>query len=117
MSWVLIRILCSGMPDTRLKTVRIACGAWVVIWTSRCWRTGFQSATMPHVSIDATWIRGMCIFCLTTTSAPARAASAFARSPDSQCHTWFVLVPLSGRTSGESGSRALNGSTTAWSGS
>jgi len=37
----------------------MACGAWLVICSVSCWRTGSQSATQPQVSIEATWIRGM----------------------------------------------------------
>ena len=44
---------------TSARTVRIACGAWLVMWSVSCWRIGSQSATQPQVSIEATWIRGM----------------------------------------------------------
>jgi len=57
MSCVLIRILCSGIPETRLKTVRMAWGAWVVMWTSRCSRTGFpvghDAARLDGGDVDA----------------------------------------------------------------
>ena len=59
MSWVLTRMFCSGRPDTSASTVRMACGAWLVMWSVSWPRTAFQSATQPHVSIDATWMRGM----------------------------------------------------------
>ena len=59
MSGEMTRILCSGIFDTSEKTVRIACGAWVVIHTVSLPLTRSKLATQPHVSIDATWMRGM----------------------------------------------------------
>ena len=61
MSGEMIRILCSSSPTcpaTSAKTVRIACGAWVVIQTVSFPVTLSNWATHPHVSIEATWIRG-----------------------------------------------------------
>ena len=54
-----MRILCSGMPETREKTVRMACGACVVIQTVSLPLTASTEATQPQVSIEATWMRGM----------------------------------------------------------
>ena len=57
-----MRILCSSSPTwpaTSAKTVRMACGAWVVIQTVSLPSTLSKLATQPHVSIEATWIRGM----------------------------------------------------------
>ena len=62
MSGEMMRILCSSSPTwpaTSAKTVRIAWGAWVVIHTVSLSLTLSQWATHPHVSMDATWIRGM----------------------------------------------------------
>ncbi len=59
MSGEMTRILCSGMPLTREKTVRIACGAWVVIQMVSLPETASKLATQPQVSIEATWMRGM----------------------------------------------------------
>lgn len=58
----MIRILCSASPTcpaTSAKTVRIAWGAWVVIQTVSLPFTLSKWATQPHVSMDATWMRGM----------------------------------------------------------
>ena len=68
--------------------------------------------------MDATWMRGMYRSCLTTTSASARARSVAALSPTSQWKMWLSFLPsLSVRSTGASGSSALNGSTTTGSGS
>ena len=79
----------------------------------RCPSTGLKSATQPHVSIDATWMRGMCIFSRTTTSASRKTRSVASLSPSSQCQIRLSVWPsLSVRSTGASGSSALNGSTT-----
>jgi hypothetical protein len=57
----MIRILCSSSPTwpaTSANTVRIACGACVVIHTVSLPSILSKCAMQPHVSIDATWIRG-----------------------------------------------------------
>src|SRR5450631_1255170 len=54
---------------------------------------------------------------VTTTSAASMAVCVAARSPTSQCQMWLDFLSLSGRTSGELGSSALNGSMTGSSGS
>src|SRR5438128_7100753 len=61
MSGEMMRILCSASPTcpaTSAKTVRIAWGAWVVIHTVSLSLTLSKCATHPHVSMDATWMRG-----------------------------------------------------------
>ena len=62
MSGEMMRILSSERPTcpaTSAKTVRMACGAWVVIQTVSLPLTVSKSATQPQVSIEATWMRGM----------------------------------------------------------
>ena len=62
MSGEMIRILCSGSPTwpaTSANTVRMACGACVVIQTVSLPLTLSKLATQPQVSIEATWMRGM----------------------------------------------------------
>ena len=62
MSGEMMRILCSASPTwpaTSANTVRIACGAWVVIHTVSWPEILSNWATQPHVSIEATWMRGM----------------------------------------------------------
>ena len=57
----MIRIFSSDSPTwpaTSANTVRIACGACVVIQTVSCPLTESNSATQPQVSIEATWMRG-----------------------------------------------------------
>ena len=62
MSGEMMRIFSSESPTwpaTRAKTVRMACGAWVVIQTvSLPWALS-NEATQPQVSMEATWMRGM----------------------------------------------------------
>ena len=62
MSGEMMRILCSARPTwpaTSANTVRIAWGAWVVIHTVSLPSILSNCAMQPHVSIDATWMRGM----------------------------------------------------------
>ncbi len=54
-----MRILCSGMPVTSEKTVRMACGACVVIQMVSWPATLSNEAMQPHVSMEQTWMRGM----------------------------------------------------------
>ena len=61
MSGEMIRILCSSSPTwpaTSANTVRIAWGAWVVIQTVSLPLILSKSAMQPHVSMEATWMRG-----------------------------------------------------------
>ena len=83
------------------------------MYTVRCPSTGLKSARHPHVSIDATWMRGTCIFSRTTTSASSKILSVAALSPASQCQMRLSVLPsLSVRSTGASSSSALNGSIT-----
>ena len=53
----MMRILCSSNPTwpaTSAKTVRMACGAWVVIQTVSLPSTLSKCAMQPQVSIEAT---------------------------------------------------------------
>ena len=62
MSGETMRIFSSERPTcpaTSAKTVRIACGACVVMYTVSLPLTRLKSATQPQVSIEATWMRGM----------------------------------------------------------
>ncbi len=97
----------------------MACGAWLVMCTVIVPLTESQSATMPQVSMLATWMRGMYRCSLTRVLEPMRAASVAALSPDSQCQMWLFCLPSprSGRRTGDDGSIALYGSTTTSSGS
>ncbi len=52
-------VLLRAGRDTSASTVRMACGAWLVMCSVSWPRTASQSATQPHVSIEATWMRGM----------------------------------------------------------
>src|SRR4030095_11765587 len=72
--------------------------------------------THPHVSIDATWMRGMYICSDTVRSASLNTCSVASLLPASQCQMWFVSL-RSGRTSVAPGSIALYGSTTGGNGS
>ena len=57
-----MRILCSARPTcpaTSAKTVRMACGAWVVIHTVNWPETRSNWATQPQVSMEETWMRGI----------------------------------------------------------
>jgi hypothetical protein len=77
-----------------------------------------KSATQPQVSIEATWMRGMCIFWRTVTSAVSKILAVASLSPASQCQMRLSSWPsLSGRSRGASSSSALNGSITGFIGS
>ena len=62
MSWVLTRMFCSeiGRPApaaTSARTVRMACGAWLVMCSVSCWRTGIPvgdaAARLDRGDVDA----------------------------------------------------------------
>ncbi len=68
--------------------------------------------------MDATWMRGTCIFSRTTTSASSKILSVASLSPASQCQMWLSVLPsLSVRSTGASSSSAWNGSMTGFTGS
>ena len=63
-------------------------------------------------------MRGRYISCCTVTSASSKARSVASRSPTSQWKMRLSVLPsLSSRSTGASGSSALNGSTSTGSGS
>jgi len=53
MSGEITRMFCSGNPVTSANTVRIAWGAWLVMWIVALPVMPFTSATQPHVSRGA----------------------------------------------------------------
>ena len=62
MSGEMTRIFSSDSPSgpaTSANTVRMACGACVVIHSVSLPSTLSKLATQPQVSIEATWMRGM----------------------------------------------------------